>query len=100
MHFTRLTKVRIIRSRFKMKGLQKCMTNHFKWVNRYDGGPHEASFLKLDCSKVKTTFGWKPVWNARTAMEKIVEWSDCYRKKQDVVGCMQRQVDVFYGSSR
>ena len=30
-----------------------------KWVNKYDGGPHEANFLKLDCSKLKTTFGWK-----------------------------------------
>lgn len=24
-----------------------------KWVNQYDGGPHEANFLKLDCSKLK-----------------------------------------------
>ena len=30
------------------------------WINRYDGGPHEANFLKLDCSKVKKVFGWKP----------------------------------------
>ena len=29
-----------------------------KWVNQYDGGPHEANFLKLDWSKLKTTFGW------------------------------------------
>lgn len=33
-----------------------------KWVNRYDGGPHEANFLKLDCSKIKRVFGWKPRW--------------------------------------
>ena len=26
-----------------------------KWVNRYDGGRHEANFLKLDCSKLKNT---------------------------------------------
>ena len=29
-----------------------------RWVNKYDGGPHEANFLKLDCSKLKKTFGW------------------------------------------
>lgn len=40
-----------------------------KWVNRYDGGPHEANFLKLDCAKLKTTFGWKPHWNLDTAIE-------------------------------
>lgn len=44
-----------------------------KWVNRYDGGPHEANFLKLDCSKLKTTFGWKPHWNLDTAIEMVVE---------------------------
>ena len=47
-------------------------------INRYDGGPHEANFLKLDCSKLKSTFGWKPRWNLDTAMEKVVEWSKCY----------------------
>lgn len=25
-----------------------------KWVNKYDSGPHEANFLKLDCSKLKS----------------------------------------------
>ena len=37
-----------------------------KWVNQYDGGPHEANFLKLDCSKLKTTFDWEPRWDIRT----------------------------------
>ena len=46
-----------------------------KWVNKYDGGPHEANFLKLDCSKLKTTFGWKPHWDLDKALEKVVEWS-------------------------
>ena len=40
-----------------------------RWVNRWDGGPHEANFLKLDCSKLKAAFGWKPRWNLDTAME-------------------------------
>lgn len=44
------------------------------WIDRSDGGPHEANFLKLDCTKIKNTFGWKPVWNLEKDMEKIVEW--------------------------
>ena len=31
-----------------------------RWENHFAGGPHEANFLKLDCSRVKKTFGWKP----------------------------------------
>ena len=41
-----------------------------RWVNKYDGGPHEANFLKLDCSKLKKTFGWSPRWNLDEAMVK------------------------------
>lgn len=66
-----------------------------KWVNISDGGPHEANFLKLDCSKVKRTFGWSPRWSVSDAMEKIVEWSDCYLKKGDVIACTEKQIREF-----
>jgi CDP-glucose 4,6-dehydratase len=66
--------------------------NTVRWIDKYDGGPHEANFLKLDCSKIKSTFGWKPVWNVEKAMENIVEWSDCYMKQEDIIGCMERQI--------
>ena len=66
-----------------------------KWINQHDGGPHEANFLKLDCSKIKRTFGWKPRWNVETAMEKIVEWTGVYFRKEDVASCMERQIRDF-----
>lgn len=66
-----------------------------KWVDQYDGGPHEANFLKLDCSKLKTTFGWKPRWNVETAMEKIVEWHTAYMTGKDVTDCMRKQIVEF-----
>lgn len=66
-----------------------------KWVNEYDGGPHEANFLKLDCSKIKSVFGWSPRWNVETTMEKIVEWSDIYMKQGDFVECMRQQIKEF-----
>ena len=39
-----------------------------KWIDKYDGGPHEANFLKLDCSKLKKTFGWQPHWDLNIAI--------------------------------
>lgn len=65
------------------------------WKNVHDGGPHEANFLKLDCSKLKKTFGWKPVWNVETAMEKIVEWTQEWKSGQSVGECMRRQIEEF-----
>ena len=66
-----------------------------KWVNKYDSGPHKANFLKLDCSKLKSTFGWTPRWNLDKAMEKIVEWSKIWLSGGDVRACMDRQIIEF-----
>lgn len=66
-----------------------------KWINQYDGGPHEATFLKLDCSKLKTVFGWKPHWNLETAIEKVVEWSKVWVAGEDVRAVMDKQINEF-----
>lgn len=66
-----------------------------KWINQYDGGPHEANFLKLDCSKIKSVFGWKPRWNLDVAVEKVVEWSKCWYSGGDVELMMQQQIIEF-----
>lgn len=66
-----------------------------EWCNQYDGGPHEANFLKLDCSKIKKTFGWKPSWNIKQTMKKIVEWTKCYLDDEDVVLCMEEQIKEY-----
>lgn len=65
------------------------------WKNEYDGGPHEANFLKLDCSKLKKTFGWKPIWNVEKAMEMIVEWTLAYRDGKDIAVVMDKQLRNF-----
>ena len=66
-----------------------------KWINRHDGGPHEAGFLKLDCSKLKATFGWHPRWDLETAIEKTVQWSKCWAQGGDVRSCMDGQIRQF-----
>ena len=71
--------------------------DNMKWVNQYDGGPHEANFLKLDCSKLKTVFGWKLHWNLDMAIEKVVEWSKCWMNKGDVRACMDQEINEFLG---
>ncbi|MCR4746668.1 MAG: CDP-glucose 4,6-dehydratase [Lachnospiraceae bacterium] len=66
-----------------------------KWIDKYDGGPHEANFLKLDCSKLKRTFGWKPHWDLETAIEKVVEWSKIWAQGKEVRSIMDRQIKEF-----
>lgn len=69
--------------------------NHISWINEYDGGPHEANFLKLDCSKLKTTFSWAPHWNLDKAVEKTVAWSKCWLNNENIKACMDQQIDEF-----
>ena len=59
-------------------------------------GPHEANFLKLDCSLLKTTFGWKPVWSAKEAVEKTVEWTKVYAQDGDVPAVTEKQIKEFF----
>ena len=66
-----------------------------KWINHHDGGPHEANYLKLDCSKLKHTFGWHPRWNINTTIEKTVEWTKCWLHKEDINKCMDKQIEEF-----
>lgn len=44
------------------------------WESQYDGGPHEASFLKLNCNLIKEVFGWSPVWNIDKAVEMVAQF--------------------------
>ncbi len=64
-------------------------------VDKSDGGPHEANFLQLDCTKLKETFGWHPVWNLNTAILKTVEWTKCWDSGSDVRGVMDKQISEY-----
>src|SRR5512143_2111798 len=33
--------------------------------------PHEAGYLKLDCSKARAHLGWRPVWDLESSLERI-----------------------------
>lgn len=69
--------------------------DNLRWINQYDGGPHEANFLKLDCSKLKVKFGWQPKWDLEIAVEKVIEWTRCWSAGGDVRSCMDKQIEEF-----
>ena len=65
------------------------------WENQHDGGPHEANFLKLDCSHIKHVFGWQPRWHIAEALEKTVEWSKAYLDGEDMLEVTDCQIREF-----
>lgn len=65
------------------------------WVNKSDGGPHEANLLRLDCSKIKKVLGWSPKWHIDTVMDKIVEWYKAYESGDDMIEVTNRQIEEY-----
>jgi CDP-glucose 4,6-dehydratase len=49
-----------------------------------NNSPHEANFLKLDCSKAKRKMLWNCRWNLDDTLKSIVTWSKGYENGQDV----------------
>jgi CDP-glucose 4,6-dehydratase len=58
-------------------------------------GPHEASFLKLDCSKTRARLDWRPRWNFEKALSATVAWYKAYALKSDLKKLCARQIDEF-----
>lgn len=66
------------------------------WINQAEANaPHEANFLKLDCSKIKTVFGWHPRWHMEEAIQKTVEWSRVWLSGGNIPAEMDRQIAVY-----
>ena len=61
-----------------------------------DNGPHEATFLKLDCTKIEKTFGWSRKWDIKTAIEKTVEWTVNVKNGADCGEEMEKTIKEYY----
>lgn len=67
-----------------------------RWTSQAEqNAPHEAGFLKLDCTKLKNTFGWKPVWSINEAVKKTCEFSKVWLRGEDVRAEMDREIEAF-----
>lgn len=66
------------------------------WRNQCEKGPHEAGFLRLDCSRIRKIFGYVPVYGIEKAIENTVKWTKVYRDNGDVQEEMDREITEFF----
>lgn len=67
-----------------------------RWENHTEtNAPHEANFLKLDCSKIKSTLGWSPCWHISDAIAKTVEWTKVWQSGGSVPAVMDKQIQEY-----
>lgn len=67
------------------------------WSIEDKNGPHEANFLKLDCSSAKSILQWQPKWTVSYAIKKTIEWSKVYYSNEDIEKITKRQINEFIG---
>lgn len=66
------------------------------WQQRTERtAPHEANLLRLDCSKLKSTFGWRPLWHAPDAIQRTVEWTKVWKDKGNITSEMDREIQMY-----
>lgn len=68
-----------------------------KWVNQAEANaPHEASFLKLDCSRLKSTLGWMPEWHCEKAIEMTCRFSKLWLAGGDTARETEAEIEEFF----
>lgn len=62
------------------------------WEVDLGSHPHEATYLKLDCSKAKAKLGWTPRTSLATALDWIVEFYQAYQAHQNMREVTESQI--------
>lgn len=71
--------------------------NEAVWkVERENNAPHEANYLRLDCSKLKRTFGWHHLWSIDEAVKRTCEWSKVWLSHGDIRHEMDTEIADYY----
>lgn len=58
--------------------------------------PHEANYLKLDCSKAKSLLNWYPRWSVSQALASIVDWTKAYQQNEDMRSFSFKQIENYF----
>ena len=65
------------------------------WSSEPTEQPHEANFLKLDSSKIRSVLGWRPRWHINEAVGMVCKWAQADRRgdgRQE----MERQIERYF----
>lgn len=74
----------------------KCWGENVEWKSKTkENAPHESKFLKLDCSKIKSVFGWKPKWNIEKAIEMVCKFHKAMNDNGNIIDEMDSEIKEF-----
>jgi CDP-glucose 4,6-dehydratase len=66
-----------------------------RWSQDQGTHPHEAHYLKLDCSKAISRLGWHPKYSLAECLQKTIAWYRAYYAKQNMYEFTLHQIQEF-----
>jgi CDP-glucose 4,6-dehydratase len=69
--------------------------NSASWSLDKNNNPHEAGFLKLDCSKALNRLKWNPKWNLQLTLKLIVNWHQIYINGGDLKNQCLKEINTY-----
>ncbi|MGZ8173659.1 MULTISPECIES: CDP-glucose 4,6-dehydratase [Methylobacter] len=75
-----------------VEGLTQSWGDDASWVLDEGDHPHEAHYLKLDCSKARARLNWVPNWHLDETLGKIVEWQKKYQQGSNMKQVTLKQI--------
>ena len=82
-----------------VKELTNAWGEEARWELDVGDHPHEANYLKLDCSKAKMRLDWHPRWHLRDTLSAIIEWHRAHRDGKDMRELTLRQIEAYNSSN-
>jgi CDP-glucose 4,6-dehydratase len=62
------------------------------WETTGEPQPHEAGFLRLDCTKARQHLGWRPAWALDEALRRTVAWRRALDEGADMADFTLHQI--------
>jgi len=70
-------------------------SNGAGWKKDPNQNPHEANYLKLDCSKAKNLLNWMPILDIETALEWVVKWYRAFKDGQNIRRVTESEIEHY-----
>lgn len=80
--------------------LADCWGEGASWGQDEGQHPHEAHYLKLDCSKARSQLQWQPRWSLAKALEQTVAWYRAYLAGEDMRTVSEAQIALYEGGQQ
>ena len=62
--------------------------------------PHEAAYLKLDCSKAHAKLQWYPKWSLNRTLDAIVAWAKAHQNGENMQTFCHEQIQAYVSTPK